>query len=274
MPDIPWYLKVQPPKRTLEADHPLAERQKLPDLPSEPPPALQGLLEHLSVDIGLDYLTLLDLRAIDPPPALGANLLMLIGTARSEKHLHVSADRFCRYLRTSYKLAPYADGLLGRNELKLKMRRKNRRSKLLANVGVVSPENVDDGIRTGWVCVHAGQIEPMEGTKKEVKPIEGFVGFGQMTDKVTIVVQMLTEEKRAELDLEGLWRGLLERNLRKQKHISEGEAELEAEAAKKVEEQASSGTTAESAEPQEGSNILSTSPSWQAVRPHEAATAG
>jgi Ribosomal silencing factor during starvation len=227
-PDIPWYLQVQQPKRKLEANHPLAERQKLPDLPSESPPELSTILDHLSIDIGLDYLTLLDLRALDPPPALGANLLMIVGTARSEKHLHVSADRFCRHLRTNYKLKPYADGLLGRNELKLKMRRKNRRAKLMANAGVVSPENVDDGIRTGWVCVHAGQVAPAEGVTKEVRAIEGFVGFGAETDKVTIVVQMLTEEKREELDLEGLWKTMLGRNIRRQGYRQEGEEEFEA----------------------------------------------
>ncbi|KAE9973638.1 Amino-acid permease [Venturia inaequalis] len=227
-PNIPWYLQVQQPKRQLDLDHPMAERQKLPEMPSQSPPELAAILEHLSVDIGLDYLTLLDLRALDPPPALGANLLMIIGTARSEKHLHVSADRFCRHLRTNHKLKPYADGLLGRNELKLKMRRKNRRAKLMANAGVVSPENVDDGIRTGWVCVHAGQIEPAEGVEKEVRPIEGFVGFGSQTNKVTIVVQMLTEEKREELDLEGLWKTLLGRNIRRQSYRQEGEEEFEA----------------------------------------------
>ncbi|QDS67504.1 ATPase synthesis protein 25 mitochondrial [Venturia effusa] len=206
----------------------MAERQKLPEMPPEPPPELAAILQHLSVDIGLDYLTLLDLRSLDPPPALGANLLMIIGTARSEKHLHVSADRFCRYLRTSHKLRPYADGLLGRNEIKLKMRRKNRRAKLMANAGVISPENVDDGIRTGWVCVHAGQIEPAEGAQKEVRPIEGFVGFGSETNKVTIVVQMLTEEKREELDLESLWNTFLSRNIRRQSYRHEGEGEFEA----------------------------------------------
>ncbi|TID27714.1 Amino-acid permease [Venturia nashicola] len=227
-PTIPWYLQVQQPKRQLDVDHPMAERQRLPEMPPESPPELAAILEHLSVDIGLDYLTLLDLRALNPPPALGANLLMIIGTARSDKHLHVSADRFCRHLRTNHKLKPYADGLLGRNELKLKMKRKNRRAKLVANAGVVSPENVDDGIRTGWVCVHAGQIEPAEGVEKDIRPIEGFVGFGSETNKVTIVVQMLTEEKREELDLEGLWNTMLGRNIRRQSYRQEGEEEFEA----------------------------------------------
>lgn len=124
---LPWYLQVQTPQISRS---PLYERQQLPELPPDPPPVLQPMLEHISVDLGLDDLSLLDLRNLDPPPALGSNLMMIIGTARSEKHLHVSADRFCRWLRTTHRLTPYADGLLGRGELKLKMRRKNRRNRV------------------------------------------------------------------------------------------------------------------------------------------------
>ena len=94
---LPWYLREPAgPSREQSLPDALADRQRLPELPSYAPPILQPLLEHVSVGIGLDDLRFLDLRRIDPPPALGANLLMIIGTARSEKHLHVSADRLCR----------------------------------------------------------------------------------------------------------------------------------------------------------------------------------
>jgi hypothetical protein len=203
---VPWYLQVETPRRIPQT---LSERQKIPDLPELPPPILAPMLQQISVDLGLDNLTLLDLRKLDPPPALGANLIMLIGTARSEKHLHVSADRLCRWLRSTYKLRPSADGLLGRNELKLKLRRKSRRAKLL---GSAAEDNGDDGIRTGWVCVDIGAVE---GAKSDVESIipegDGFVGFGRRNDGVRIVVQMLTEEKREEIDLEHLWSGILQR---------------------------------------------------------------
>ncbi|KFY45082.1 hypothetical protein V495_03129 [Pseudogymnoascus sp. VKM F-4514 (FW-929)] len=52
--------------------------QKIPDLPSAPPTILQPLLERISIDLGLDDLTLLDLRKLDPPPALGSNLISFI----------------------------------------------------------------------------------------------------------------------------------------------------------------------------------------------------
>ena len=207
---VPWYLQVETPKRQIS---PLSDRQRLPELPPNPPTLLQPILEHTSIELGLDDLTLFDLRKLDPPAALGANLLMVIGTARSEKHLHVSADRLCRWLRTTHGLRPYADGLLGRNELKLKLRRKNRRAKLLGSVGSSDSSDRDDGVRTSWVCVNIGAIE--ESTEDVIEP-EGFVGFGSRGTEVRVVVQMLTEEKRELLDLESLWGGFLRRQEKKE----------------------------------------------------------
>lgn len=222
---LPWYLQVNTPKPPAPS-HPLAERQIIPELPSNPPTILSPILQYLSIDSGLDNLSLIDLRHLDPPPALGANLLMIIGTARSVKHLNVSADRFCRWLRSKYKIRPYADGLLGRNELKLKLRRKARRLKLAQSVGNTLESSKDDGITTGWICVNLGSVEGVgdeirAGEDKEVDQTtaqaaeeiqqntalsdDGYIGFGSRSTAPRIVVQMFTEEKRAEMDLEGLW---------------------------------------------------------------------
>lgn len=209
---VPWYLRDDPVETI---PHPLGPRQELPSLPPNPPPILQELLEHVSKEIGLDNLVLLDLRGLDPPPALGANLIMVVGTARSVKHLNVSADRLCRWLRSTHKLHPDADGLLGRNELKIKLRRKARRAKRTSATGVGSPlEQPDDGITTGWVCVNAGIVAENSGQQETMN--QNFVGFGKAQVGPRIVVQLLTEEKRAEVDLEGLWRDVLERAARKE----------------------------------------------------------
>lgn len=218
--ELPWYLQVRTPQSIIRS---LAERQRLPDLPPDPPPLLQPMLEHISIELGLDDLSLLDLRRLDPPPALGSNLLMVLGTARSEKHLHVSADRFCRWLRTEHKISPYADGLLGRGELKLKMRRKARRAKVLSRVGSSETGNGDDGIRTGWVCVNIGNVEDGKIATESDSSIEGYVGFGTGTEGVKLVIQMLTGEKREELELERLWAQALARQDRRRKRIFGGE---------------------------------------------------
>ncbi|MCJ1335419.1 ATPase synthesis protein 25 mitochondrial [Bachmanniomyces sp. S44760] len=215
--DLPWYLQVDLPERPSNS---LLQRQQLPELPADPPPLLQPVLEYASMDLGIDDLSILDLRDLEPPPALGANLLMVLGTARSEKHLHVSADRLCRWLRTKHQLSPYADGLLGRNELKIKMRRKARRSKLLGKTS--SKDNADDGIRTGWVCVNAGTIQELDRIEEEEQIADGVIGFGGQVSGVKLIVQMLTEEKREELNLEGLWNQTLSRQQRKE--VREAEA--------------------------------------------------
>lgn len=212
----PWYLQVQTPQRESRS---LSERQRLPELPPDPPPLLQPILEHISIDLGLDDLYLFDLRELDPPPALGANLLVILGTARSEKHLHVSADRFCRWLRKAHKLAPYADGLMGRGELKQKMRRKARRARILSRVGSSERYSQDDGLTTGWICVNVGSIQDGKGASEEFLEPEGFVGFGEKVGGAKVVVQMLTEEKRMQLDLEELWENMLKIHKRKESKI-------------------------------------------------------
>ena len=189
---------------------------------------------------------------------------MLIATARSIKHLNVSADRLCRFLRTNYKLSPYADGLLGRNELKLKLRRKARRQRLAASVGNTVDASSrglgsDDGITTGWICVNLGVVpadvdqetsvagteyatgeeatpeheeveEEEEYQNPTTKPDDGYAGFGSVSTSPRIVVQMFTEEKRAEVDLEGLWEARETRRERKEdKREQDVEQSLEEE---------------------------------------------
>ncbi|KAI9797461.1 MAG: ATPase synthesis protein 25 mitochondrial [Piccolia ochrophora] len=201
-PWTPWYLQ----EKTVGTHSPPRERNRhLPDLPKDPPSILKPLLGYLSIDVGLDDLQLLDLRKLDPPPALGSLLIMIVGSARSDKHLHVSADRLCRWLRTEHRLTPVADGLLGRNELKVKMRRKARRAKLLGSVGAPDRTAVEEGIRSGWICVDFGIVDDGAIETTEIQPTAGFVGFDTARGGSRVVVQMLTEQKREELDLETLW---------------------------------------------------------------------
>lgn len=203
--------------------HSLPSGQTVPELPPNPPAILADVLEYTFRELGLDDLTLIDLRGLDTPPALGANVIMIIGTARSVKHLNVSADRLCRWLRSTWKLSPYADGLLGRNELKIKLRRKARRARIASTAGAMLDEK-DDGITTGWICVNAGLIK--DETVPDAPKERNFEGFGDVSEGSRIVVQIFTEEKRAEVDLDGLWNSALQRaERRKLKLLSETQPE-------------------------------------------------
>ncbi|KAI9683600.1 MAG: ATPase synthesis protein 25 mitochondrial [Trizodia sp. TS-e1964] len=208
---IPWYLQQQiNPQQP--STLPLPEQQQYPILPADAPSILKPLLSHIFIELGLERLSLLDLRNLDPPPALGANLIMILCTARSEKHLHSSADKLCRWLRSNHKLSPYADGLLGRDETKRKLKRMARKTKLLGSVGYANEEKPDDGIRTNWVCVNLGNVlEAASPRNSDTGLDSGSSGFAARTESCRIVVQMLTCKKRSELDLERLWGGILQR---------------------------------------------------------------
>ena len=117
------------------------------------------------------------------------------------------------------------------------MRRKARRTWILSAAGVgakaTGDGEIDDGIRTGWVCVNVGRVESGElpVDKKMEDEGQGFVGFGTRRGGCSVVVQMLTEEKRGELDMERLWLDMLEQNRREN---GEGEAEGKVEGASDV----------------------------------------
>ncbi|KAL4939296.1 ATPase synthesis protein 25, mitochondrial [Aspergillus oleicola] len=203
---VPWYLQEE---SSVPATAEVASRDQLPELPENPPKILPELVEYVFKELGLDELKILDLRGLDNPAALGGNVIMILGTARSVKHLNVSADRLCRYLRSTYKLSPYADGLLGRNELKIKLRRRARRARVASRMGTMFDDK-DDGITTGWICVNAGVVEK-EAVSEQADSDGRIEGFGPLMIGTRVVIQMFTAEKRADLDLETLWTRRLER---------------------------------------------------------------
>lgn len=202
----PWYLQEEPPR------HPtlIPSVQPLPEVPKNTPALLGDVVKYVAEDMGLDDLNLMDLRTLDPPPALGPSLVMLFGTARSERHLHVSAGNLKSWLRNR-GIKAHADGLLGRNEFRIKMRRRHRKAKMLGTSATAL--GGDDGISTGWICVNLGTIGSAENKEMAFETPDGkYAGFGvRQTGLTTIVVQMMTETRRKDLDLETLWARILAR---------------------------------------------------------------
>ncbi|KAM0325841.1 hypothetical protein ACHAQA_007143 [Verticillium albo-atrum] len=202
--ETPWYLQVDAPVH--------APAQHVPTLPSIPegaPPILEPMMKFVYEEMGLDDLELLDLREMDPPPALGPNLLMLFGTARGERHLHVSSSRLVKWLRNKYKIDASAAGLIGPGELKTKLRRLRKKAKLLGTSAVV--QGGDDGITTGWICVNLGTQGSDTRESASFDSTGKMSGFGGPATGTTLVVQVMTESRRTELNLEHLWMGQLRR---------------------------------------------------------------
>ncbi|KAG5984377.1 hypothetical protein E4U55_005052 [Claviceps digitariae] len=203
----PWFLQVEPPTHP-----PSLHTPDLPEAPPESPALIAPMIKYIFEDMGLDEISLMDLRDLDPPAALGPNLIMLFATARSERHLHVSSGRFVRWLRRNYKVNARADGLIGAGELKTKLRRLRKKAKLMGTNTMILPGG-DNGISTGWVCVNFSTSEALTDETASFDESGRFSGFGAAPTGTTVVVQCMTEARRSELDLETLWRGILKRNL-------------------------------------------------------------
>ncbi|KAG5813043.1 hypothetical protein H9Q74_006345 [Fusarium xylarioides] len=209
--DVPWFLEVEPPR------HPQNQHAvQLPKIPEGAPEVLEPMVKYIFEDMGLDEISMLDMRDLDPPAALGPNLIMLFATARSERHLHISSGRFVRWLRKNHNISARADGLIGPGELRTKLRRLRKKAKLMGTNTAIIPGG-DNGISTGWVCVNFSSNSDNIDEAAKVDDSGRFSGFGAPQTGTTVVIQCMTESRRAELDLESLWQTVLKKSLRENK---------------------------------------------------------
>ncbi|KAK6363421.1 ATPase synthesis protein 25 mitochondrial [Orbilia blumenaviensis] len=191
----PWYLQspLQPAPRRFVS--PLIEQ--MPELPPNSPAHLGTLLNYLIKDLSLSKIKIMDIRGLEPTPALGPNTIMILATARSERHMTIASDKCCRYMRGILEGTQiFADGLIGRGEIKLRERRERRKGKRRT-------AEDEEALRVGWICVNSGQ---------------------------GIVVQIMTGWKREQLNLEGLWSRKIHTSMKrklKDKLLAEGLSEDE-----------------------------------------------
>jgi hypothetical protein len=232
--EAPWFLEVDPPRHP-----PSLHLAQLPKTPEDAPTLVDPLIKYIHEDMGLDELSLLDLRELDPPASLGPNLIMIFGTARSERHLHISSGRLVRWVKRNYNIGARADGLIGPGELKTKLRRLRKKAKLMGSNTAMIPGG-DNGISTGWVCVNFEVGGSGSGSSEAASFDEGgkISGFGAARTGTTVVVQCLTDIRRKELDLETLWKGILSKSIRQGERVrgekASDKAELEEVLASKL----------------------------------------
>ncbi|CAJ0541493.1 Ff.00g080780.m01.CDS01 [Fusarium sp. VM40] len=209
--DVPWFLEVEPPR------HPQNQHAvELPKIPEGAPEVLEPMVKYIFEDMGLDEISLMDMRDLDPPAALGPNLIMLFATARSERHLHISSGRFVRWLKKHHSISARADGLIGPGELRTKLRRLRKKAKLMGTNTAIVPGG-DNGISTGWVCVNFSSNGDNIDEAAKIDDSGRFSGFGAPQTGTTVVIQCMTEARRAELDLESLWQTILKKSIRENK---------------------------------------------------------
>ncbi|RDA93940.1 hypothetical protein CP533_5016 [Ophiocordyceps camponoti-saundersi (nom. inval.)] len=222
----PWFLEVEPPTKPWKP-----HEVTLPQPPEDAPSLLTPMIKYIYEDMGLDDIALLDLRDLDPAASLGPRLMMVIATARSDRHLHVSSGRFVRWLRRNHAVSAKADGLIGSNLLRTKLRRLRKKAKLMGTNPMILPEG-DYGLSTDWICVSfsTGNStgKAAMGEVAQYDSSGNVSGFTTTHTGTTVAVQCLTEKRRNELDLESLWQEQLRESIRRKRRIN-GEAKDQAE---------------------------------------------
>lgn len=172
----PWYLN---PDASPSVESPLQEVQ-LPALPANAPQTLENLINYLAKDLGIQDLKIFDMRdrdglSLDSEGAYDISDFMILGTGKSAKHLLKASSELEYYIKHNLHKLPITEGVLKAGKLAKYHRRLHKKGKTAPNY---SKENYGVTPNT-WV----------------------------MTDTKTdgIIIHMLTEERRRDLNLEYLW---------------------------------------------------------------------
>ncbi|KAK9385429.1 hypothetical protein V1515DRAFT_588259 [Lipomyces mesembrius] len=167
----PWYL------REANAHSMVSNVALLPDIPEDAPKEVTEILNFLAADLGLTELSLVDLR--NRNTTFGPNAIMIVGTARSDRHLIRASEELRVHLKKTYRAKSRIEGLVSKDKLKIQERRiKKKISKYTGDVSAYENDLRSNG-KNSWVFFDS-----------RVKGIH---------------IHIITSEKRWQLDLEGLW---------------------------------------------------------------------
>ncbi|KAK9236100.1 hypothetical protein V1525DRAFT_380175 [Lipomyces kononenkoae] len=167
----PWYLREADTHATVTDIAPL------PDIPDDGPAEVTEILNYLATDLGLTELSLVDLR--NRNTQFGPNAIMIVGTARSDRHLIRASEDLRVHLKKTYRAKSRIEGLVSNDNLKIQERRiKKKISKYTGDVSAYE-NDLRASAKNSWVFFDS-----------RVKGIH---------------IHVITSEKRWQLDLEGLW---------------------------------------------------------------------
>lgn len=167
---IPWYLR---PESNPTINSPL-NKEIIPELPNNSPIELKNIVNHLVKELGLKDLNIYNMdenNANEGSISLGN--FMIIGTGKSQRHLQKASDELKFLLKHEYHLLSHIEGLVNSNALARYHRRLQRKGKA-ANYS----KNDYGAMSNSWIM-----CDCQNG----------------------IVVHMLTEDRRKEVNLEELW---------------------------------------------------------------------
>lgn len=172
-PITPWYVTEARKTEQQQGEKPGAP---LPDLPSNAPAELEGIVRFATEDMGLKDVIIIDKRKEDEVSGAVGPSLLVLGTGASPRHLGTAGALLQTHLKNEFGIHSGKEGILTTNFVKLHNRRQKRRQQ---RQRMASAANSTSLTRVGtWVAID---------TKLD-----------------NIYVHLMTPERRAEVDLEHL----------------------------------------------------------------------
>ncbi|CAN6641733.1 hypothetical protein TRVA0_018S02762 [Trichomonascus vanleenenianus] len=176
--EVPWYMR-DPDSIALSMP---THAEPIPELPGSSPHSLEPIVHQMARELGLTEVEVLDLRDLDPPSSFGPNLIMVVASAKSERHLVRAATGLAKFVKNEFGVQADKDGILTANYHRVHQRRLKRKAK--RQYFSVSEAETAASRKSEWVVMSCN--------------LDG------------IVVQLFTGDRRQQVDLESLWKEQLD----------------------------------------------------------------
>ena len=170
--DVPWYLRQ-------EFTSALVQKKELniPSLPANSPTHLSDLIHLLAKDLGVDELLVFNIGALDDTHEFKLNNsdldYIIIGTGKSEKHIYKAASEVRTHIKHTYGVVTSVQGMVSAAKTPAARRRLLKK----ARRGLSATENDYELSANSWIlCKYKG-----------------------------VEIHILTDQRRAELNLELIW---------------------------------------------------------------------
>lgn len=179
--EVPWYMRD-----SNEQNQPTLNRAVMPELPANSSESLEAVVKEMVQDLGLDDITIVDLRNADPPSSFGPNAMMVVASGKSDKHLVRAATELSKWIKNQYNVIVDQEGLLTSNFSKVRQRRMRKKAARQSTFYVKENDQVAMKTANSWVALD---------TK-----VDG------------IYVHLFTPERRRIVNLEEVWQDYLDQD--------------------------------------------------------------
>lgn len=143
-------------------------KAEMPEIPTDSPEFVEPIVRSL-IDLGLDDLKLFDLRGREEELPLAQNMsFALVCQGKSPKHIQNAAEQLSTLLKKNHDIIPFVEGLIKPNST-LRMKRRLKQKKPVNDFGL--------GVNS-WVMVDT---------------------------QLGLMINLLTPERRKQVNLEYLW---------------------------------------------------------------------